>query len=168
MFNFFDEIHPHLPEVPDSLYGEPEALREYLRARWLITATTMLEEARIQRHLTQCELAERLKTKQSVISRTESDFSGSITLRRFIDWLLACEMVPEEIVSHPWETIYQAIELQQLHGTINSPSFWESTNSFSFWTQKSEIDVLTEPLNQDQAPLHTEMVYKAQGGNDAA
>lgn len=85
------------------LHRRPEAIAAYLRAGWLAEAAAALREARRAAGLTQQEVAERLGTTQSAIARMENDFEGRYTLRRYIDYLLACGRVPLDIATEPIE-----------------------------------------------------------------
>ena len=79
--------------------GSDEAALSYLRARFLRSVSRQIHSARLAAGLTQADLAERLHTTQSVISRTEADVTGAISLRRFTDWLMACETVPKAVTT---------------------------------------------------------------------
>jgi len=60
-----------------------------------------LRRLRVQENLSQAELAQKLHTTQSGISRSELDTSGGLTLRRLAHWMVACGAVPREVVSIP-------------------------------------------------------------------
>jgi DNA-binding XRE family transcriptional regulator len=64
-----------------------KGLKAYLKTRWLIHAMMQLEAARKDRGYTQQDLAFRLGTTPSVISRTEADSEGSISLKRYAECL---------------------------------------------------------------------------------
>src|ERR1700738_2446350 len=53
-----------------------------------------LKRIRKQSGLTQEEVAERMHTKQEVISRLEKDMRGSFSLKRIADYALACGYIP--------------------------------------------------------------------------
>lgn len=84
--------------------GSDEA-REYLAERFLTAAVLALFEARRAAGLTQTDLAERLGTKQPSISNLEADFSGSFSLRRYVDYLLACDRLPLDLTTIPADAI---------------------------------------------------------------
>lgn len=83
--------------LPLDLILNDEALREYLKTDWIIKSMLHLESTRQAAGYTQSELANLLNTTQSVISRTERDMDGAISLRRYADWLFACGAVPTRI-----------------------------------------------------------------------
>lgn len=82
--------------LTDEKDGEAFA-REYLKAGFLSSAVDALFYARRAAGLTQAQVAERLKTKQAAIARLEADTTGSMTLRRYVDFALACGVVPLDI-----------------------------------------------------------------------
>ena len=82
-----------------SIRSSDEAALKYLRNHFLRSAARQLYSARRAAGVTQVELAERLHTTQSVISRTEADITGAISLRRFVDWLMACQTVPKAVTT---------------------------------------------------------------------
>lgn len=72
---------------------------------WILSTMLNLEKVRKDGHYSQKELAQRLGTTQSVISRTETDSTGSISVRRYVEWLLACGVVPMDLTLEPWNKI---------------------------------------------------------------
>ena len=63
----------------------------------MINPTIVIQELkRIRREagFTQAEVAERMHTKQEVISRMEKDTRGSFSLKRIADYALACGYAP--------------------------------------------------------------------------
>jgi len=70
--------------------GSEEAARAYLKQVWLSRAMDALGRARKGAGLTQAQLAERLGTTQSAVARVENDDDGGISLRRYVDYALAC------------------------------------------------------------------------------
>jgi transcriptional regulator with XRE-family HTH domain len=83
--------------IRDSLSGSDEAATAYLRQNWLDAAMYTLWKARRAAGLTQAEVAARMGTTQSSIARLERDGGGGISLRRFIDYALACGMSPLDL-----------------------------------------------------------------------
>lgn len=83
--------------LPQDIIENDVALQEYLKADWIIKAMLHLESSRKEADLTQQKLAELLGTKQSVISRSEADLSGAISIRRYADWLFACGAIPSQM-----------------------------------------------------------------------
>lgn len=78
---------------------------EYLRESFLANAMLLLFQARREADLTQVQLAEKLKTRQSAIARMENDTTGSISLRRFIEVALACGKMPFDISLAPLQDV---------------------------------------------------------------
>jgi transcriptional regulator with XRE-family HTH domain len=76
---------------------------EYLKADFLAAAAISLFTLRREAGLTQAQVAERLHTKQSAIARLEADFDGAISLRRYVDFVLACGFVPHQLTVTPIE-----------------------------------------------------------------
>lgn len=81
----------------------------YLRAGFLESAVNSLYQARQQAGLTQAEIAEKLHTKQSAIARLENDVDGAMSLRRFVDFMMACGMIPYNITFVPMETVHDYV-----------------------------------------------------------
>lgn len=90
--------------MTDEKDGE-EFTREYLKARFLSSAVRALYNARRKAGLTQTQIAERLNTKQTAIARLEADADGSISLRRYVDFALACGLDPLDIILEPIESV---------------------------------------------------------------
>src|SRR5579884_1516385 len=93
--------------VRDVLEESPEAARAYLRESWLLAAIRALRDARRKAGLSQSEVAARMGTTQPAIARLENDREGRTTLHRYIDYALACGMLPLEIVVEPLEGVRQ-------------------------------------------------------------
>ena len=83
--------------------GVSEDIQSYLKAGVLSSAVEALFKARKAANLTQDEVAQRLKTKQPGVVRFEADLGGSMSLRRYVEFALACGKVPlialEEVAS---------------------------------------------------------------------
>lgn len=92
--------------IDDVLYdlvaNDNEAAEEHLKDRFIESVVATLAEARSSAGLSQTELAVRLRTTQSVISRTERDYEGAISLHRIADWLLACGVAPQSLATQPF------------------------------------------------------------------
>ena len=88
----------------DEEQGHEFAL-EYFKSAFLTAAVNALFYMRRQSGLTQAQVAERLHTTQSAIARLEGDFDGGISLRRYVDFALACGMVPHDITFAPLESV---------------------------------------------------------------
>src|SRR5947208_378170 len=69
----------------------------FLRQSWVSRAITALWEMRRTAGLTQTEVADRMGTKQSVVARWERGDEGGISLRRYVDFALACGALPMDI-----------------------------------------------------------------------
>lgn len=88
----------------DLVNTDDESARVYLLESFLDSVVDTLSTARKRAGLTQQDLAERLTTRQSVVSRSERDVSGSMSVRRFAEWSLACGFVPAPISLVPFTT----------------------------------------------------------------
>lgn len=71
-----------LRNIPQEILNDDQALQELLKMDWILSTMLNLEKVRKDGHYSQKELAQRLGTTQSVISRTETDSTGSISVRR--------------------------------------------------------------------------------------
>jgi transcriptional regulator with XRE-family HTH domain len=87
----------------DKEHGQEYAV-EYLKADFLTAAANVLFTLRRKAELTQTQVAERLHTKQSAIARLEGDFDGAMSLRRLVDFALACGYIPHHLTFAPLET----------------------------------------------------------------
>ncbi|HEY1352420.1 MAG TPA: helix-turn-helix transcriptional regulator [Ktedonobacteraceae bacterium] len=76
----------------------------YLKADFLTAAAVSLSHLRHEAGLTQVQVAACLHTKQSAIARLEADFEGAISLRRYVDFVLACGFTPHHLTFTPIET----------------------------------------------------------------
>src|SRR5437764_11702647 len=74
-----------------------EFSQEYIKAGFLSAAMRALVQARRNAELTQAQVAEQLGTKQTVIARWEKDKEGSISLRNYVEFALACGRAPLDI-----------------------------------------------------------------------
>jgi transcriptional regulator with XRE-family HTH domain len=91
--------------VRELLAAGGEAAQDYLKENFLIQAMLALFHARREAHLTQAQVAAQMGTKQSAITRWEKDFDGSITLRRYVEFALACGKMPFDISLAPTNDI---------------------------------------------------------------
>jgi len=96
------------PNIPETVADSPSATTAFLRTRWILGAVMALERARKQANLSQEELAQKLGTTQSAISRTETDDLGRISLRRYVDWMIACGVMPAEITTYRLSDVWIA------------------------------------------------------------
>lgn len=83
--------------LPQEIIQDDNSLKEYLKANWVIGMMLQLEQARKSSGLSQEGLAQVLGCKQSVILRTERDSEGAMSLKRYADWLFACNAIPHDI-----------------------------------------------------------------------
>lgn len=90
-------------KLRDEEHGQEYAVG-YLKADFLASAATVLSDLRHKAGLTQAQVAERLHTKQSAVARLEADFDGAMSLRRYIDFALACGVIPHHFTFTPVET----------------------------------------------------------------
>ncbi len=78
-----------------------EFTQKYLKARFLSSVGRSLYYARRNAGLTQEQVAERMHTQQSVIARFEADKKGSMSFRRYVDFAIACGMMPRSLTLNP-------------------------------------------------------------------
>ncbi len=91
-------------QLTDEEEGKDFAV-DYFKSGFMSSAVNTLFYMRRQAGLTQAQVAERLNTKQSAIARLEGDVDGGISLRRYIEFALACGMVPHDITFAPLESV---------------------------------------------------------------
>jgi|SRR5579859_557389 len=113
-----------IQQLTDEEEGKDSAI-EYLRSGFLSSAADTLFYMRLQAGLTQAQVAERLHTKQSAIARLESDSDGGISLHRYIDFALACGMVPHNITFAPLESV--------INYTIAQPEILYTQGNYEEW-----------------------------------
>ncbi|MEO7000335.1 MAG: helix-turn-helix transcriptional regulator [Ktedonobacterales bacterium] len=101
------KITPSDPDqaIREVLMRDEETARAYLKESFLTEAMLALFHARRDAGLTQAQIAERMGTKQSVIARWERDFGGSISLRNYVEFALACGVLPLDIALAPVDSI---------------------------------------------------------------
>lgn len=95
--------------LPPDLVRDDTSLKEYLKTDWLIKAMRRLESARKAAGYTPSELAKLLGTTQSAISRSESDMEGTISLRRYADWLFSCNVVPTDFEVNSLQSVRESL-----------------------------------------------------------
>ncbi len=121
----------------DEKDGE-EFTREYLKAKFLSSAVRALYNARRKAGLTQAQVAERLNTKQAAIARLEADTEGSMSLRRYVDFALACGMDPLDIILEPVESIRDYV--------IHNPQAPRAQDLYEKWRKHmSEPTTVSQP-----------------------
>jgi transcriptional regulator with XRE-family HTH domain len=87
--------------VRELLVEDEESVTAYIEQSWVTRAIEALQDARRRASLTQEEVAKRLSTTQSAIARLENNHEGSISLRRYVRYALACGMAPFDITMEP-------------------------------------------------------------------
>lgn len=124
--------------VREVLEESDESANAYLVQSWLSSAIEALYDARRRANLTQKEVAERLGTKQPAIARLEKDDEGRVSLHRYIEYALACGVLPLDLSLRPvsalreyalndpdaprTERAYEAWRNGVAHGLGNAPS----------------------------------------------
>lgn len=93
--------------LPESLQNDPQALEAFDVHDWLLGALLHLEATRKAAGLTVDELADRLHTTPDWIRRTERDDTGSLSIRRYVAWMVACGMLPDPMTLHPYPEPHQ-------------------------------------------------------------
>lgn len=81
----------------DAIGDSEDRAVELLCAQFLRGVSRQLYRARREAGLSQQDLAEMLHTTQSSISRTECDKDGAMSMKRFVDWMVACHAVPTAV-----------------------------------------------------------------------
>lgn len=98
----------------------------YHKADFLTSVANSLFTLRREAGLTQAQVAESLHTKQSAIARLEADFDGAMSLRRFVDFALACGHVPHHITFAPLEIATAFTSEQPLTTfTVENQQSWQ-------------------------------------------
>lgn len=105
--------------------------KAYLRAGFLESALNTLYQARRQAALTQSQLAEKLKTGQAVIARLEDDTEGAMSLHRYVDFVMACGMIPYNIKYIPIDAVRDY--------TIEHPQLLLTQENYHTWLLDREI-----------------------------
>jgi transcriptional regulator with XRE-family HTH domain len=115
-----------------------ESANAYLVQGWLSSAIESLYDARREAHLTQKEVAERLNTKQPDISRLERDDEGRVTLHRYIEYALACGVLPLNISLRPASALREY--------ALHDPEAPRTERAYEAWYSKTVAsDEATRP-----------------------
>jgi transcriptional regulator with XRE-family HTH domain len=117
-----------IQKLTDEQNGK-EFATEYLKSSFLAAAVHDLFYARKQANLTQTQVAERLNTKQAAIARLEADSDGSMSLSRYVDFAMACGMIPLHITLAPVETVRQYV--------IAQPKGLGTQEDYNHWLKKT-------------------------------
>jgi transcriptional regulator with XRE-family HTH domain len=84
--------------LEEAIRSIPEASQPtFARSAWLARASRLIRDARKSANLTQEQLAARVASTQSSVARLEADMAGGYSLRRYIDVLIACDVLPHPL-----------------------------------------------------------------------
>lgn len=98
-----------LDDLIAEVVSEPgEGATAYLRACWLWDMLDALLSVRQRAGLTQSAVAERMGTTQSSVARMERDLDGGYSVRRLLDYAVACGVLPDPVRWRPIEACRQA------------------------------------------------------------
>ncbi len=98
-----------------------------------------------QADLTQAQVAEQMNTKQAAIARLEADANGSMSLRRYAEFALACGMVPLDIVLVPIESARNFV--------IANPDLPLTQINYDTWLLTKETRFIPAPQNMQPAVI---------------
>jgi DNA-binding transcriptional regulator YiaG len=113
--------------IREDLTESLDTARAYLRQSWVSSAITGLWKLRRSAGLTQTEVAERMGTTQSAVARWERDDDGGMSLRRYIDYVLACGAVPMDVEFRPLEDVRGfAIEQPEASRVVAAYDAWQA------------------------------------------
>ena|SRR5579863_3181425 len=127
--------------------NSPAFVREFLKAGFLSSAVDALFYARRQADLTQAQVAEQLDTKQAAIARMEADTDGSMSLHRYVEFALACGMVPLNIVLAPLESVRSFV--------IAYPDVPLTQMNYDTWLLTKETQSMQETVSFNQPTVAT-------------
>ena len=120
--------------------------RAYLRAGFLESAVNTLYQARCQAGLTQAQVAEKLNTGQAVIARLEDDTEGAMSLHRYVDFVMACGMIPFNIMYVPIEAVHDyTLEKPQVPLTKENYHVWLRNREFQSMLVSQKVSVPKQP-----------------------
>jgi transcriptional regulator with XRE-family HTH domain len=103
-------------DIPDAIRQDPDALRAYGAMDWIVGALLHLEAARRAKGWTPAELAARLGCSPSTIVRWERDNTGTISLQHYIEWLVACDVIPRPITLDAMDSVLEADAISSVIG----------------------------------------------------
>jgi transcriptional regulator with XRE-family HTH domain len=145
-----------IQKLMDEEQGQEFAF-EYLKSAFLTEAINALFYMRRQAGLTQAQVAERLNTKQSAVARLEGDSDGGISLRRYVDFALACGMVPHDITFAPLESaISYTIAQAKIPYTQVNYQEWLKTNSQSSSASVESVAHIKSNFEATSSTLQTQ------------
>ena len=148
-----------------------EFASEYLKSAFLSSAVNALFYMRRQAGLTQAQVAERLNTTQSAVARLEGNFDGGMSLHRYVDFALACGMVPHSITFAPLESAisYTIAQPKMLYTEVNYQE-WLKANSLSTSTsvatlapQNSNSEIMSKTLQAQRQAVFSLDTSKGSG-----
>jgi len=116
--------------LKDPTHGEAY-FRAYLRAGFLESAVNTLYQARRQAGLTQTQVAEKLNTGQAMIARLEDDTKGAMSLHRYVDFMMACGMIPYNITYVPVEAVRSY--------TVENPQWPLTQENYHTWLLNTQF-----------------------------
>jgi len=126
--------------VTDEKDGEEFAL-EYYKAQFLASIGRSLYYARRQAGLTQAQIAKRMNTTQSAVARFEADKNGAMSFHRYLDFAIACDMMPRSLVLHP---ILEPIAVLRDKLITRAKSGWREEYSHA-WNSAQVLTVENSP-----------------------
>ncbi len=105
-------------------------LEAFLKSNFLSNAVRALFHARREAGLTQAQLADLLKTKQSAIARLEADTDGSMSLQRYVDFAFECGIAP---------FVIKFLPLSELHNyVLDNPEAPWTLEAYNAWMVAKE------------------------------
>ena len=132
----------------------------------LTHAALTLFHARRAAGLTQAEVAERLGTSQPAIARLERDFSGSMSLRRFVDYCLACGVAPLNIMVDVVADVRRYV-LRDINAPVTPTAYYLAKLRDAFnTTAQAGSELASEPaLTASNLPLQDAVTYRITNPN---
>lgn len=111
---------------------------QILKDHFLTNAMVALFEARRGAGLSQEEVARLMGTSQPAVARWEHDLEGSISLRRYVDFAMACGAIPQDVTLEPILTRSQGY-LQDLFNNFDNTDLDVELRAQSYPTGNSDI-----------------------------
>jgi transcriptional regulator with XRE-family HTH domain len=121
----------------------------FLEQQWLSGATALLRQCRREAGLTQAEVAERMGTTRAVVARLERDTRGHFTLRRFVDYLMACGVQPFQIEVAPTEDLVAFLrDDPEVDRTAVALAEWKESGTGNGWG-RDRVALVEDPPYRD-------------------